>query len=1010
MKKILFVILCFLYFNASAQRNVILIIGDDMGTDYCGFYENHQDTANLPNIRKLLAKGVRFTNVTSNPLCSPTRAGILTGRYSFRTGVSTSIGMDGKNKSLDTSEITIPRLLNIYNPGGIAKGHFGKWHLNVEFPASNMLIPNRFGYDYFSGNFRALVYDYYKWKKITNGVQISVKTYATTETVNDAISWIKQQQKSKPFYVCLAFNAPHDPWHLPPSNLHTCYGLSGTKQDIAAHPKNYYKAAMEAMDHEIGRLLDTLQLYNKLDSTDIIFIGDNGNPREICQNPLDVYKSKGTIYQGGVNVPMIIAGPSVINPGRTSAALVNTVDIFATVLELFNDTTWRNYIPINKPVDSKSMVPILKDTSNQIRTWAFTEVFDSKTANASGKTVRNLTYKYLQFTNGKKEFYNLIDDPYERKNLLDTFLTDTEITNYLALCNQLSQITGSPADCNALITVMPTVTHVLCNGNSTGAITLDATGGVPVYTYAWADGNTNKIRKNLHAGLYPIVVTDKKGQIKHDTIVISEPPTLFLDASFTPSNCGGNVSLIKRGGVKPYSYKWSNGNTAPSLINVNPATYIVTITDANLCQIKDTIVVVNNSVLSLPTSLNVIYCYGETNTSVNSNPIGGATPYNYLWSNGQTTQIATGLATGIYTVIVNDSLGCKDTTIFNISSNTALEISSSFKRPTCGGIVGSISAIIKGGVSPYNYLWSNGSTDFPKINNIGSGIFSVTITDNIGCSATASFVMIPSGNIPNKPLLISGLAHITCGDSVVANYSTADVANTVSYNWSVPNNAVLDSGQGTRFVTVTFSPSFVSGTISVIAENLCGQSLNQTLQVSSAPLISENIIGPNTVCANQINVAYSIALVPGATSYLWAQPSASTLVSGQGTNSIILNFKSYSGTLKVSAQNACGSSVDKKLPISINCREQGDEIGINDLQVFPNPSHDVFNLSFYSNSKSNYTLYIKDILGRQVLKETRNAEENFNQTTFNLKNVSEGIYFMTFEMNGLKKEVKIAVK
>ena len=84
-----------------AQRNVILIIADDLGSDYCGFYENHVDTAKMPNIRRLLARGVRFRNAWSNPLCSPTRAGILTGRYSFRTGVGTAVG--GTSPVLDTA-------------------------------------------------------------------------------------------------------------------------------------------------------------------------------------------------------------------------------------------------------------------------------------------------------------------------------------------------------------------------------------------------------------------------------------------------------------------------------------------------------------------------------------------------------------------------------------------------------------------------------------------------------------------------------------------------------------------------------------------------------------------------------------------------------------------------------------------------------------------------------------------------------------------------------------------
>jgi len=123
--KIIAFFYCLIFcFVASAQRNVILIIADDIGSDYFGFSENHLDTIPTPNIRKLLTRGVRFRNAWSNPLCSPTRAGILTGRYSFRTGVGNAIG-GTTSAVLDTSEITIPRLLNRFKTNGIAKANIG---------------------------------------------------------------------------------------------------------------------------------------------------------------------------------------------------------------------------------------------------------------------------------------------------------------------------------------------------------------------------------------------------------------------------------------------------------------------------------------------------------------------------------------------------------------------------------------------------------------------------------------------------------------------------------------------------------------------------------------------------------------------------------------------------------------------------------------------------------------------------------------------------------------------
>lgn len=440
---------------AIAQRNVILMIADDLGTDYCGFYEDHQDTVSLPHIRSLLSKGVRFTNGMSNPVCSATRAGILTGQYSFRTGVGNIVGGTGGSGALDTAEITIPKLLKVFNPD-IAKACIGKWHLHTG-QAANLLNPNRMGYDHFSGPFIGQLPSYTNWAKVTNGISTTVTNYATTENVNDASAWIKAQNPSNPFFLWLAFNAPHAPYHLPPAELHSYTSLSGTQMDIVQHPVPYFKASLEALDHEIGRLLDSLQTYNKLDSTDFIFIGDNGNTIQTAQIE-NTDQAKGTIYQYGVHIPFIIAGPSVVSPGRVSNALVNTADLFATILEMFAYTNWQSQIPANKPVDSKSILPILKNQSTDIRPWAFTEIFKNIPDSLDGKAMRTMNYKLLKFDYGAEAFYNLNTDPLELTNLLTGILSPVQLTNYTLLCNQMANLTSSTNNCQLpLATVAKTM-------------------------------------------------------------------------------------------------------------------------------------------------------------------------------------------------------------------------------------------------------------------------------------------------------------------------------------------------------------------------------------------------------------------------------------------------------------------------------------------------------------------------------------------------------------------------
>ncbi len=307
------------------------------------------------------------------------------------------------------------------------------------------------GYDLFSGVFIGQLASYTNWTKVTNGVSANVTTYATTETINDAVTFTAASaQQNKPFFLWLAVNAPHAPYHLPPAGLHSYTNLSGTQMDINMNPKSYFKASLEALDHELGRLFDSLEIHGQLDNTDIIFIGDNGNTIQTAQIA-NTDQAKGTIYQYGVHVPFVIAGPSVVDPGRVSDALVNTADLFATILELFGYTDWHTQIPVDKPVDSQSIVPILKNESTGVRSWSFTEIFKNTPDAADGKTMRNAEYKLLDFDDGHQEFYHLASDPNELNNLLNGALNATELSNYVYLCNEMTTLVGSGSFCDAAV-------------------------------------------------------------------------------------------------------------------------------------------------------------------------------------------------------------------------------------------------------------------------------------------------------------------------------------------------------------------------------------------------------------------------------------------------------------------------------------------------------------------------------------------------------------------------------
>ena len=364
--------------RAAAQSNVLLIVADDMGVDQLSSYAEGADPALTPNLDALAASGVLFRNAWSCPSCSPTRSTIMTGRYGRRTGIGFIINADLSEYSLQDQEITLPEMLDAGTNNAWEHGFLGKWHLSNQATAGDN-APNLAGWGHFAGtptNLRPPE-TYYNWRKVTNGASQMVTDYATTTTVDDAISFIGGASGS---WLCfVSFHAPHSPFHEPPAALHSV-DLTGVTPRQNAQP--FYKAMIEAMDAEIGRLLGSMT-QQTLDDTMVIFVGDNGTPGLPVLPPFDPNRSKGRLYEGGINVPFIVSGAGVVSGGRESAALVHTVDLFNTVADVAGVDLATTYPGVE--FDGESLVPILDDPAASFgRPYAYSERFAPN--DASGPT------------------------------------------------------------------------------------------------------------------------------------------------------------------------------------------------------------------------------------------------------------------------------------------------------------------------------------------------------------------------------------------------------------------------------------------------------------------------------------------------------------------------------------------------------------------------------------------------------------------------------------------------
>jgi arylsulfatase A-like enzyme len=444
-KALIATILLFLATGSGAgalQRNILLIIADDYGIDSSSLYNSNAGVVlpPTPNINALRAEGVLFRNAYAQPTCSPTRACLITGRQPFRTGVTTAASAsDGQ---LLASEFTLPRAFAANPSLGYSLASFGKWHLTLG--SSFASDPNDIGgWPHYSGCLNGAVASYTGWTKTINGVSgvtDGTTTYATTDVTDDTISWIAARGE-QPWFAWVAYNAPHTPFHKPPNHLHT-YDTTVANWDTrpvnntAANQRLHFNAAVEAMDTEIGRLLGSMSPSVRA-NTHIIFIGDNGTPNQVIQSPFGSGHAKDTLYEGGVRVPLLIAGPDIVAPDRESAALVNAVDIYSTILELAGIDVAATQ-PATRPIDAVSLLPVLRNQNDPVRHGYAEQSGSSLGAAESGKTVVNAAgYKLIRFNDAREEFYFIPNDPNETSKLLPGTLTGIQQVNYDELSARL---------------------------------------------------------------------------------------------------------------------------------------------------------------------------------------------------------------------------------------------------------------------------------------------------------------------------------------------------------------------------------------------------------------------------------------------------------------------------------------------------------------------------------------------------------------------------------------------
>ena len=397
---------------ADAKPNIVYIVADDLGWKDVGF--NGCPDIKTPNLDKLAEDGVKFSQFYAQPMCTPTRAALMTGRYPFRYGLQTIVIPGPAGYGLATNEWLLPQALK---DAGYHTAIIGKWHLGH---ADLKYWPKQRGFDYQYGPMIGEL-DYYTHSDagvldwFRNNQPVHEKGYTTQLIGNDAVKYINEQSADKPFYLYLTFNAPHTPYQAPKEYV-------DRYPNIADPTRRTYAGMVTCLDDEIGRVVAALDQKGLRNNTLIVFQSDNGGTRNamFAGQMADLSKTKlpcdngpyrdgkGSLFEGGCRVCALANWPGHIQPGITADGMIHVVDLYPTLAHLAGASTAKCL-----PLDGLDVWQTISTNGPSPRTELVYNVEPFRGAVREGDW--KLIWRTLIPTS--VDLYNLAEDPYETNNV-----------------------------------------------------------------------------------------------------------------------------------------------------------------------------------------------------------------------------------------------------------------------------------------------------------------------------------------------------------------------------------------------------------------------------------------------------------------------------------------------------------------------------------------------------------------------------------------------------------------
>jgi arylsulfatase A-like enzyme len=402
--------------TAAEKPNIVVILADDLGREDCGFMGGKQ--IKTPNIDKLAAAGARLDAFYVQPLCSPTRAALMSGRYPMRFGMQVGVVRPWARHGLPLDEQTLPQMLKT---AGYATAITGKWHIGHARPE---YLPTHRGFDHQYGHYNGAI-DYFThlrdggfdWHR--DDKECRDEGYSTHLLAKEAVKFVAETAGKKPFFLYLPFNAVHSPHQVPEKYTAAYPDLKGDRK--------LYAGMLAAMDEAVGEVVAAVQKAGVRDNTLFVFSSDNGGPAPGRVTDNGPYRAgKGTLYEGGTRVAACAAWDGKIKPGSVVTEPLHVVDLYPTLLKLAGVTAEQK-LPLDgkdawatlaegKPSPHADVLINAAPNSGAIRAGNWKLVFHTGLGdNPDGGPPK----KKKKAVNASVELFDLKADPYEKTNLAD---------------------------------------------------------------------------------------------------------------------------------------------------------------------------------------------------------------------------------------------------------------------------------------------------------------------------------------------------------------------------------------------------------------------------------------------------------------------------------------------------------------------------------------------------------------------------------------------------------------